>query len=105
MKITPAFSKAACILQTVSALPPINPALASKRMMVPSATPLCFAKSSCVHRRRREYGAVKGDQVRKMKDLEVENARLRRPVCDQTLGKIILKEAASGTVGPRQRNF
>jgi putative transposase len=40
-----------------------------------------------------------------MKDLEAENARLRRAVSDLTLDKIILKEAASGTVGPRQRNF
>jgi hypothetical protein len=36
-----------------------------------------------------------------MKDLEAENARLRRAVSDLTLDKIILKEAASGTVGPR----
>ena len=36
-----------------------------------------------------------------MKDLEAENARLRRAVTDLTLDKIILKEAASGTVGPR----
>jgi hypothetical protein len=36
-----------------------------------------------------------------MKDLEAENARLRCAVSDLTLDKIILKEAASGTVGPR----
>jgi len=40
-----------------------------------------------------------------MKDLEAEYARLRRTVADLTLDTLILKEAASGTEGPRQRNF
>ena len=48
------------------------------------------------YRWRHEYGGLKSDQVRKMKDLEAENARLRRAVSDLTLDKIILKEAASG---------
>jgi putative transposase len=47
------------------------------------------------YRWRQEYGGLKSDQVRKMKDLEAENARLRRAVSDLTLDKIILKEAAS----------
>jgi putative transposase len=48
------------------------------------------------YRWRQEYGGLKSDQVRKMKELEAENARLRRAVSDLTLDKIILKEAASG---------
>ena len=36
------------------------------------------------------------DQVKRLKDLEAENARLRRAVADLTLDKQILKEAASG---------
>jgi putative transposase len=48
------------------------------------------------YRWRQEYGGLKSDQVRKMKDLEAENARLRRAVSDLTLDKMILKEAASG---------
>lgn len=48
------------------------------------------------YRWRQEYGGLKSDQVRKMKDLEAENTRLRRAVSDLTLDKIILKEAASG---------
>ncbi len=48
------------------------------------------------YRWRQEYGGLKSDQVRKMKDLEAENARLRRAVSDLMLDKIILKEAASG---------
>ena len=48
------------------------------------------------YRWRQEYGGLKSDQVRKMKELEAENARLRRAVSDLMLDKIILKEAASG---------
>ena len=48
------------------------------------------------YRWRREFGGLKTDQVRRMKELEAENARLRRAVADLTLDKLILKEAASG---------
>jgi len=57
------------------------------------------------YRWRPEFGGPKSDQVRRMKDLEAENARLRRTVSDLTLDKMILAEAARGTAGPRQRNF
>lgn len=45
---------------------------------------------------RAEYGSMKTDQVRRLKELEVENARLRRAVSDLTLDKLILVEAARG---------
>jgi transposase-like protein len=48
------------------------------------------------YRWRSEYGGLKSDQVKRMKELEMENARLRRAVSDLTLEKLILKEAASG---------
>ena len=48
------------------------------------------------YRWRQEYGGLKGDQVKRLKDLEQENARLRKPVSDLTLEKLILKEAAPG---------
>jgi putative transposase len=48
------------------------------------------------YRWRQEYGGLKGDQVKRLKDLEAENSRLRRAVSDLTLEKLILKEAASG---------
>ncbi len=48
------------------------------------------------YRWRNEYGGLKGDQVKRLKELEVENTRLRRAVSDLTLEKLILKEAASG---------
>jgi len=48
------------------------------------------------YRWRREYGGLKLDQARRLKDLEQENARLKRAVADLTLDKLILKEAAEG---------
>jgi len=48
------------------------------------------------YRWRQEYGGLKSDQVKRLKDLEQENARLRKTVSDLTLEKLILKEAASG---------
>jgi transposase-like protein len=48
------------------------------------------------YRWRNEYGGLKGDQVKRLKELEMENARLRRAISDLTLEKLILKEAASG---------
>ena len=48
------------------------------------------------YRWRQEYGGLKSDQVRRMKELETENQRLRKAVADLTLDKLILKEAASG---------
>ena len=49
-----------------------------------------------LHRWRAEYGAVDRDAVRRMKELEKENARLRRAVSDLTLDKLILQEASRG---------
>ena len=48
------------------------------------------------YRWRSEYGGMKLDQVKRLKELEVENSRLRKAVSDLTLDKLILKEAARG---------
>jgi transposase-like protein len=48
------------------------------------------------YRWRNEYGGLKGDQVKRLKELETENGRLRRAVSDLTLDKLILTEAAKG---------
>jgi transposase-like protein len=48
------------------------------------------------YRWRSEYGGLKGDQVKRLKELEAENNRLRRAVSDLTIEKLILKEAAGG---------
>jgi putative transposase len=45
---------------------------------------------------RAEYGGMKNDQVRRLKELELENARLRRAISELTLDKLILTEAARG---------
>ena len=48
------------------------------------------------YRWRKEYGGMKPDQLKRLKELEKENERLRRAVSDLTLDKLILKEAAKG---------
>ena len=48
------------------------------------------------YRWRREFGGLQLDQVKRMKELEQENARLRKAVSDLTLDKMILAEAAKG---------
>lgn len=45
---------------------------------------------------KQEYGGLKIDQVRRLKELEHENAQLRRAVSDLTPDKLILTEAAKG---------
>lgn len=46
--------------------------------------------------RRREYGGLKVDQAKRFKELEQENARLKRSLAEAELDKAILREAASG---------
>ena len=48
------------------------------------------------YRWRQEYGGLKLNQVKRLKELELENTRLRKAVSDLTLDKLILKEAARG---------
>src|SRR5262249_9720248 len=48
------------------------------------------------YRGRQEFGGLKTEQVKRLKDLELENSRLREAVSDLTLDKLILQEAARG---------
>jgi len=48
------------------------------------------------YRWRQEFGGLKTDQIKRLKDLELENSRLRKAVSDLTLDKLILTEAAKG---------
>ena len=50
------------------------------------------------YRWRKEYGGLELDQARRLKDLEKENARLKRLVADLSLDKQVLKEIASGNL-------
>ena len=55
------------------------------------------------YRWRKEYGGMSRDQLKRLKELETENTRLRRAVSDLTLDKMILTEAARGTSEPFRR--
>ena len=48
------------------------------------------------YRWRKSYGGMKVDQAKRLKELEAENARLKRAVADLTVDKLILKEVAAG---------
>ena len=48
------------------------------------------------YRWRKEFGGLKTDQVKRLKELEKENERLRKAVSDLTLEKLILAEAGRG---------
>jgi len=50
------------------------------------------------YRWRKEYGGLELDQAKRMKDLERENARLKRLVADLSLEKQVLKDVASGNL-------
>jgi putative transposase len=69
--------------------------LAQGRSVADAAKAIGVTEQS-YYRWRREYGGLKSDQARRLKELERENARLRKAVAELTLDKLILKEAASG---------
>lgn len=48
------------------------------------------------YRWRKEYGGLEIDQAKRLKDLERENARLKRLVADQALDNAMLRDIASG---------
>ena len=48
------------------------------------------------YRWRKEYGGMRVDQAKRLKELELENVRLKKLVADLALDKAILKEAAQG---------
>jgi transposase-like protein len=48
------------------------------------------------YRWRKEYGGLRVDQAKRLKDLEKENTRLKKIVADQALDMAILKDVASG---------
>jgi putative transposase len=48
------------------------------------------------YRWRQEFGGLKIEQVKRLKELELENSRLRKAVSDLTLDKLILQDAARG---------
>ena len=70
--------------------------LLSQGRPVAEAIPAIAVTPFTYYRWRKELGGLKFDQVKRLKDLEKENERLRKAVSDLTLEKLILREAASG---------
>ena len=68
----------------------------AKGQTVPAVCKLLGVTEQTYYRWRREYGGLKVDQARRLKELEKENTRLKKLVADLSLDKAILKEAASG---------
>ncbi len=73
-------------------------AMTSQGRTVAEAIRAIGVAEATYHRWRKEFGDLKLDQVRRLKELELENSRLRRVVSDLTLDKLILTEALSGNV-------
>src|SRR6516162_9064039 len=70
--------------------------LSSQGQSVAAAIRSIGVSEVAYYRWRQEYGGLKSDQVKRLKDLETENTRLRRAVSDLRLDKLILQEAAPG---------
>jgi len=67
----------------------------AKGKSVPEASKLIGVTEQTYYRWRKEYGGLKTDQAKHLKQLERENARLKKVVADLTLDNAILKEAAN----------
>ena len=70
--------------------------LVSQGQRVPLACKQAGIAEQTFYRWRKEYGGLKLEQARKLKQLQKENAQLRRAVADLTLEKQILKDIAQG---------
>lgn len=81
--------------QIIGKLREAEVALAKGRTM-PLACKQIGVTEQTYYRWRKEYGGLKIDQAKKLKELEKENARLKKLVADMALDNDILKEAASG---------
>ena len=61
-----------------------------------AARQLSISEQTYYYRWRREYGGMEVDQARRLKELDLENQRLKRLVADQALDLSILKETSRG---------
>ncbi len=68
--------------------------LMAKGMQMPQVCRKLGVTEQTYYRWRKEYGGVRTDQVKRLKELEKENGRLKKVVADLTLDNAILKEAA-----------
>src|ERR1700751_2583164 len=65
---------------------------------LPEVTKQLEVSEATYHRWRAQYGGMKADDVKRLKELEIENARLKRIVADQLLDIEGLKELAKGNL-------
>src|ERR1700740_3849318 len=72
--------------------------LLGEGMELPEVTKQLEVSEATYHRWRAQYGGMKADDVKRLKELETENARLERIVADPTLEVQALKEIAKGKV-------
>ena len=70
--------------------------LQGQGMTVADAVRKIGVSEQTYYRWRKQYGGMSRGQLKRLKELEKENARLRRAVSDLTLDKLILTEAAKG---------
>ena len=68
--------------------------LTAKGLTIADAARQAGVTEQTVYRWRKEYGGMRVDQARRLKELEGENGRLKRLVADLTLDKLILQEAS-----------
>ena len=68
----------------------------SQGKTVAQACKLLGVTDQTYYRWRREYGGLKVDQAKRMKEIERENARLKKLVAELSLDKAILEEACRG---------
>ena len=69
--------------------------LLAQGQTIPRACQQIGITDQTYYRWRREYGGMKTDQAKRLKELERENARLKRLLADAELDKAILREAAN----------
>ena len=70
--------------------------LLSKGAAIATASKKIGVSDHTYYRWRKEYGGLRVDQARRLKDLEQENSRLKKLVADLSLDNAILKEASRG---------
>ncbi len=70
--------------------------LQSKGQMIPEICRQLEISEQTYYRWRKEYGGLRVDQAKRLKEVEVENTRLRKVIADLTIDIAILKEAARG---------
>ncbi len=68
----------------------------AKGVAIPEVCKALGVAEATYHRWRSQFGGIKADEMKRLKELEKENARLKALVAELSLDKAILKEAARG---------